>query len=95
MGRRNRYRKMEFQMTRILMADAAVFLLFLLFSAFNVGFLKWLLAIIAILGSGLCLAFLYMTGELLKKRSLWMTVGFASVVVCTLFSLILRFPGAI
>lgn len=95
MGRRNRYREMEFQMTRILAADAAVFLLFLLFSAFNVGFLKWLLAIIAILGSGLCLAFLYLSGELLKKRSLWMTVGFASVVVCTLFSLILRFPGAI
>ena len=95
MGRRNRYREMEFQMTRILMADAAVFLLFLLFSAFNVGFLKWLLAIIAILGSGLCLGFLYMTGELLKKRSLWMTVGFASVVVCTLFSLILRFPGSL
>ena len=95
MGRRNRYREMEFQMTRILMADAAIFLLFLLFSAFNVGFLKWLLAIIAILGSGLCLGFLYMTGELLKKRSLWMTVGFASVVVCTLFSLILRFPGSL
>ena len=95
MGRRNRYREMEFQMTRILMADAAVFLLFLLFSACNVAFLKWFLGIIAILGSGLCLGFLYMTGELLKKRSLWMTVGFASVVVCTLVSLILRFPGAI
>ncbi len=95
MGRRNRYREMEFQMTRLLVADAAVFLLYLLFAAFNVAFLKWLLAIIAILGSALCLGFLYMTGELLRKRSLWMTVGFASVVVCTLFSLILRFPGAI
>ena len=95
MGRRNRYREMEYNMTRILIADAAVFLLYLLFAALSVGFLKWLLAIVAILGSGLCLGFLYLSGELLRKRSLWMTVGFASVVICTLFSLILRFPGAI
>ena len=95
MGRRNRYREMEFKMTRILVADAAVFLLYLLFAALNVAFLKWLLAIVAILGSGLCLGFLFLTGELLKKRSLWMTVGFACVVICTLYSLILRFPGAI
>lgn len=95
MGRRNRYREMEFNMTRILVADAAVFLLYLLFAALNLAFLKWLLAIVAILGSGLCLGFLYMTGELLKKRSLWMTVGFAAVVICTLYSLILRWPGSI
>lgn len=93
MARRNRYREMEFNMTRILIADAAVFVLYLLFATFNVVALKWILAIIAIIGSGLCLGFLYMTGELLKKRSLWMTVGFASVVLCTLVSLILNFPG--
>ena len=95
MGRRNRYREMETNMTRVLVADAAIFLLYLLFAALNLAFLKWLLAIIAIIGSGLCLGFLYMTGELLKKRSLWMTVGLAGVVICTLYSLILRWPGAI
>lgn len=95
MGRRNRYREMELNMTRVLLAGAAVFLLYLLFAALNVAFMKWLLAIIAIVGSGLCLGFLYMTGELLKKRSLWMTVGFAAIVVCTLYSLILRWPGSI
>lgn len=93
MARRNRYREMEFNMTRILIADAAIFVLYLLFATFNVVALKWIMAIIAIIGSGLCLGFLYMTGELLKKRSLWMTVGFASVVLCTLVSLILNFPG--
>ena len=93
MARRNRYRQMEFTMTRILLADAAVFVLYLLFAAFNVVALKWIMAIIAIIGSGLCLGFLYMTGELMKKRSLWMSTGFAAVVLCTLVSLILNFPG--
>lgn len=95
MAKRNRYREMEQNMTRILIADAAIFLLYLIFAAFNVTFLKWLLAIVAILGSGLCLGFLYLTGELRKKRSLWMTTGFASIIVCVLVSLILRFPGTI
>ncbi len=95
MGKRNRYREMEFYMTRVLLGAAAVFVLYLLFAAFNVTALKWILAIIAILGSGLSLGFLFMSGELLKKRSLWMTTGFAAVILCTLVSLILRFPGAI
>ncbi len=95
MGKRNRYREMEFYMTRVLLGAAAVFVLYLLFAAFNVTVLKWILAIIAILGSGLSLGFLFMSGELLKKRSLWMTTGFAAVILCTLVSLILRFPGAI
>ena len=93
MARRNRYRQMEFMMTRILLADAAIFVLYLLFATFNVVALKWIMAIIAILSSGLCLGFLYMTGELLKKRSLWMSTGFAAVALCTLVSLILSFPG--
>lgn len=95
MGRNNRYRQMEHTMTQILMADAAVFVLYLLFAACNVVALKWITAIIAIIASGLCLGFLYMTGELLKKRSLWLSMGFASVVLCTLVSLILSFPGPV
>lgn len=91
----NRYRKMEYTMTRLLLAEAAVFVLYLLFATFNATAMKWILAIIAIVGSGLCLGFLYMTGELLKKRSLWLSTGFAAVVLCTLVSLILRFPGSL
>ena len=39
------------------------------------------------------LAFLYMTGELQKRRSLWMVVGFISVLACLLVSLICNFPS--
>lgn len=90
--RRNRYREMEFQMTRILIADVAVFVLYLLFANAGWGFLKGLTAIVAILGSGLCGAFLYINGEWKKTRSLWMFMGFAGVLICTVVSLIFQVP---
>ncbi len=90
--RNNRYRQFDFLMTRVLIADAAVFVLYLLSAALGWGFLKGLTAIVAIVGSGLCLGYLYMSQELLKKRSLWMTVGFAAVVLCTIVSLLCKVP---
>ena len=93
MARRNRYREMEYQLTRILIADAAVFVLYLLFAGLGVGFLKWLFAIVAIAASGLFAALLYLNGEWKKKRSLWMFMGYASIALCTLVSLIANFPS--
>lgn len=90
--RNNRYRQLDFIMTRVLIADAGIFLLYLLSAAFGWGVLKALSAIIAISGSALCLAYLFMSQEWLKKRSLWMTVGFAAIVLCTLVSLVCRVP---
>lgn len=90
--RNNRYRQFDFLMTRVLIADAAIFLLYLLSAALGWGFLKGLTAIVAIVGSGLCLGYLYLTQELLKKRSLWMTAGFAAVVLCTIVSLLCKVP---
>ena len=63
MARRNRYREFEYQLTRVIIADAAVFVLYLLFAGLGVGFLKWLLAIVAIVGSGLFAGLLYLNGE--------------------------------
>lgn len=93
MAKRNRYKEMERYMTYVLLGEAAVFLLYLLVAGLGIGWMKVTLAIIAILAGGLCLAYLYMTQELLRKRSLWMSVGFASVIVCLLFSLILNYPA--
>ena len=50
-------------------------------------------AILGILISGLVLAYLYMSKELLRRRSIWMTLGAGSVVILTLMSLILNFPA--
>ena len=92
MARRNRYREMEYQITRILIADLIVFGLYLVCANFGVDFLKWVTAIVAILGSGLCAGFLYINGEWRKRRSQWMFMGFAGILLCTLVSLICKVP---
>ena len=93
MAKRNRYRIMEYNMTRVLIADAVVFLLYLLFAGFGVIVMKVITAIVAILASLLCPGFLYLSQELLRKRSLWMSTGFAAILLCTLVSLIVNFPS--
>ena len=89
----NRYKDLELKLTAALIADAVIFILYLLFAGLGIIWLKVITAILAISISGLCLALLYFSGELLRQRSLWMTVGFGAVVICLLFSLILNYPS--
>lgn len=93
MSSRKRYKEMEEMMLRILIADTVVFALFLLFAGLGVVAMKVICAIVTIIVSGLSLAFLYITGELRKRRSLWMVVGFISVLVCLLVSLLCHYPS--
>ena len=93
MASRKRYKELEQMMARILMADVAVFALFVLFAGMGIVALKVICAIVTIIVSGLSLAFLYITGELRKRRSLWMVVGFSSVLVCLLVSLLCHYPS--
>ena len=89
----SRYQELERYMTYILAGDAGLFVLYLLCAGFGVVWLKVILAVIGIVGSLLGIGYLYMTGELLKPRSLWMGTGFAAVVLCLLVSLILNYPS--
>ena len=91
--KRNRYKEMERYMTYALLADAGVFVLYLLFAGFGIGWMKAFLAIVAIIGSGLCIAYLYLRGELLRLRSRWMAVGFAAILLVVLVSLLLNYPS--
>ena len=93
MASRKRYKELEQMMTRILVADVVVFALFVLFAGLGVVAMKVICAIVTIIVSTMCLAFLYMTGELQKRRSLWMVVGFISVLACLLVSLICNYPS--
>ena len=63
MAKRNRYREMESLMTKIIVADALIFVLYLVCAAMAWTVLKVITAIIAIFGSLLCLFWLYLTGE--------------------------------
>ena len=89
----NRYKEMDALMTKVLIADAGIFVLYLLFSGLGIVFLKVVFAILGLGLSGLCLGFLYLTNELLRKRSLWMTAGAAAVIICILVSLIANYPS--
>lgn len=91
--RRNRYKEMERYMTYILLGDTALFLLYLLVAGFGIAWLKVFISIVVILVSGLCIAYLYLTGELLRYRSRWLSVGFAAIILCLIVSLVLNYPS--
>ena len=90
---RMRYKQLDQLLTRVLLGDTAVFVLFLVFSALGLTFLKVLTVIIALAVSALCLGYLYMIGEFKKARSRWLVMGFGAIMLCTLVSLILNYPS--
>lgn len=90
---KSRYQQMEQILTIALIAVAVLFLVYLIAAGCGVLWLKIFTAVLAILASGACLALLFFSAEILKKRSLWLTVGFASVVLCILVSLIFHYPS--
>ena len=92
MANRSRYKDLEKMMTLLLIASALDFVLYLVSAGAGIVWLKVITAIFAILMPVLCLGFLYMSKELLKQRSLWMSVGFAGIFISTAVSLITRFP---
>lgn len=92
MGKKNRYRELERMMTRILIADALVFVLFLVFSSQGWTVVRVISAIVATLASLLSLAWLFITGELVRRRSFWMVTGFGCIFLCLVVSLILKYP---
>ena len=90
--RNNRYRQFDMLMTKVVLGDVFIFLLYLLSAATGIGFLKAMAAVIIGVGSGLGLGYLFLTQELLKRRSLWITLTFASILLLTIVSLICKVP---
>jgi len=92
-NKRSRYQEMERYMTYTLIADLFIFIIYLIAAGTGIIWLKVVTAIMAILVSALCLTFLYLTRELLRNRSLWMSISAAAIIICLLFSLILNIPS--
>ena len=93
MAIRKRYKDIERFLTMVLLADAAVFVLYMVFAGIGLTVLKVITTILCIVASVACLAFLHMTGETKKARSWWMVLGFGAIIVCLLVSLILNYPS--
>lgn len=91
--KRNPFRKFERLMTRAILGTLAVFVMMLAAAAIGIGWLKWLLAILVLAVSGLGCTILVLKQEHRRRRSHWMLASFASLLVCTLASLILGFPA--
>ena len=69
MAKKNRYRALEKLMTEVLLGDALVFILFLIFSSKGLNVLRVITATLSILASILSVGWLFITGELLRRRS--------------------------
>ncbi len=93
MARRNPFKEAMQYMPYAIIADGVLFFLYMIVAGQGITWLKVIISILAILLSCLCLYVLYMSRELVKQRSLWMTVGSVSVILCTIVSLLLNFPG--
>ena len=89
----NRYKDMEQKVTFALAIDLLLFIVYLIAAGNAVIWLKVITTLFAFVISLGVLAFLYLSRELLRRRSLWMTALAASIFVCILFSLILNFPA--
>lgn len=89
----NRYKEMERIITVALVAVAILFIIFLFSSGFGTIWLKILSALIAVAISGGCLWMLYQSQELLKERSLWMSLSAAAIIICIIASLLLNYPS--
>ena len=93
MSKRMRYKELDKLLTRVLIGEAAVFGLYMLFAGLGIVALKVITSIAIIVASGLSLAYLYMCGEIKKRRSRWLVLGFACLVIVLLVSLLLKYPS--
>ena len=89
----NRYKEMERYLTYALGLDTILFILFLIVAGNGIIWLKVILLLLGLFVSGCVLWVLYNTKEILKQRSLWLTVWAGAIAVCLFFSLILNFPS--
>jgi len=94
MARNNtRYKKLESIITIFLILNVVLFIAYMIFAGMGMTGLKITAAVLCILISAAVLYYLYITRELLRKRSIWMTLAAACIIICLLFSLVLNFPA--
>lgn len=89
----NRYKELELYLTVALIANAAIFVLYLIVSGCGMIWLKVITAFLSLAMAALITYYLYINNELARQRSLWITVGAISIFLCTLVSLVLNYPS--
>lgn len=91
--RRRSFRQLEQTLTIVVLADLALFVLFLIASGLGIVWLKVVTAILTIVLSLLGGGFLFLIGEHTRIRSRWILTAFVGILICTLVSLIAGYPA--
>ena len=91
--RRNRYNQLQQIISLALIGAFLLFIFYLIAAGNEIIWLKVVLSILIFIVCLATIAYLYMTKELLRPRSIWMTLAAAAIVLCLLLSLILHFPS--
>ena len=93
MANRRRYKDVERILTQALLAETAVFILYMIFAGMGVVALKVVTSVLVAAVSALALGFLYLCGEMVKRRSRWLVFGFAALLILLIVSLVLNYPS--
>lgn len=90
--RRNKYNQLQQVITLGLLGALALFIFYWIAAGNEIVWLKTVLSVLIFVICAACLGFLFITQELLRPRSIWMTLGAAAIALCLLLSLLLHFP---
>ena len=91
--RRNRYNQLQQIISLALIGAFLLFIFYLIAAGNEIIWLKVVLSILIFIVCLATIAYLFMTKELLRPRSIWMTLAAAAIALCLLLSLILHFPS--
>ncbi len=91
--RKNRYKQLEQVMSAAIIADFVLFILFLVVAGKGIIWAKVITAILCLVISFGSVGYLYLTKEMLRARSLWITFAAGAIALCVMFAVILNFPS--
>lgn len=87
------FKDLEMFLTILIVTMLVLFIFYLIMAGNGHTVLKFLSAILIFCVSGFGLWLLYGSKELLRQRSIWMTLSFLSGIICTLVSILTAYPG--
>ena len=92
-GNQGGYRQFERFLSIFLALSCAMFVLYLVTAGLGILVLKFILALVVAGLAGLGLFLLYRTKELLRSRSLYLTLSYGALLLLTIVSLICNYPA--
>ncbi len=91
--KKRQYKDLEMFLTILVIAMAVLFVFYLFMAGGGRTVLKIIAAVLIFCIGSFGLWLLYNSKELLRQRSIWMTLAFLSGILCTFISLLTGYPG--